>query len=691
MSDKPERPSGGVDLSEFLHGFVVEADEHLGRASKNLLEVEADLKRDQPSPRAVRELYRSLHTIKGLSAMMGIEPVVQISHALESALRVADRAGGRLHPAAIDGLMRGLHGIERRVGALAAGKLVAPVPLDLLELLGNLPAAGGAQVAPGARSESGMPPEVASKLSDSEKGQLATAGGRAVRVDFVPAAERSAAGLDITRVRDRLGKLGELVKVVPLPRPRGAAAPGGLVFAILMVSAASDADLAEAAGVEPGEIVRLDGASASGGAPPDATAADGDDAPAETGEAGGEDPGDAGSARRGVVRVDVARLDDALEKLSDLVVTRSRLHRALEDLHGHGVDVRAVSQIAQEMSRQLRGLRRSIMQARLVSVAEMLERLPLLVRGLQRSTGKAVDLEVDTGRAELDKSVAERIFPAVIHLVRNAIDHALEPAEERQRLGKPPRGRLRVVCREQANNLLQLTISDDGRGIDAAALAARAGKEPPASEEALLALMALPGLSTRTEVSTTSGRGMGMNIVRKSVEELGGQLSVETTAGQGTSFTLAVPLTITIIDAFSFRCGEQPFVVPVSAVEEIVEIDPAQVTRAPSGKGRAPMRMLDRRGSAVPLVSLERVFHLEAVPGDLRKAIVVRRNGQPFGFEVDQMLGHQEVVVRPLEDALVKQPGIVGSTDLGDGRPTLVLDLVSLCGRLSRRRTDARA
>ena len=182
-----------------------------------------------------------------------------------------------------------------------------------------------------------------------------------------------------------------------------------------------------------------------------------------------------------------------------------------------------------------------------------------------------------------------------------------------------------------------------------------------------------------------------MNIVRRTVEELGGQLQMRSSPGQGTTFTLAVPLTITILDAFSFRCGAQPFVVPVSSVEEIVEIEPAQVTRAPSGKGRAPLRMLDRRGSAIPLVSLERVFHLEAIPGELRKAIVVRRNGQPFGFEVDQMLGHQEVVVRPLEDPLVKQPGIVGSTDLGDGLPTLVLDLVSLCGRLSRRRSDVRA
>ena len=678
MSDRPETPSGAVDLAEFLHGFVIEADEHLGRASKNLLEVEADLKRGSPSPRAVRDLYRSLHTIKGLSAMMAIEPIVQIAHGLETALRAADQAGGRLPVASLDLMMRGLQQIEARVAALGAGKVVAPVAPDLLDALEQLPAAGPAGQPAASTAPAALPPEIAERLTDSERVQLAAAGQRAVRVDFTPSGERSAAGTNITLVRERLSALGEIVKVVPLSRPRSATAPGGLVFAVLLVTDAPAAALAAAASASERDVLRLvEGPTAGPAAAPVIAAAEDIEL-------------DEGAARKGVVRVDVARLDQALEKLSELVVTRFRLQRALEQLHEAGSDVRPLNQIAQELARQLRDLRGSIMGARLVPVAELLERLPLLVRGLERTTGKAVDLELDTGRAELDKAVAERVFPAIIHLVRNTVDHALEPADERLRRGKPARGQLRVHCREQANNLLELIIEDDGRGVDAAALAQRAGVQPPATSEGLLALMCQPGLSTRREASTTSGRGMGMNIVRRTVEELGGQLALQTTPGAGTTFTVAIPLSITIVDAFSFRCGEQPFVVPVSAVEEIVEVDPGQVTRAPSGKGRAPLRMLDRRGSAIPLMSLERVFHLEPAGTELRKAIVVRRDGQRYGFEVDQMLGHQEVVVRPLEDPLVRQPGIVGSTDLGDGRPTLVLDLVSLCGKLSRRRTDAR-
>jgi two-component system, chemotaxis family, sensor kinase CheA len=172
------------------------------------------------------------------------------------------------------------------------------------------------------------------------------------------------------------------------------------------------------------------------------------------------------------------------------------------------------------------------------------------------------------------------------------------------------------------------------------------------------------------------------------VDELGGDLSLRTEAGRGTTFFLRIPLTITIVDAFSFRCGRQSFVTPVSIVEEIVEIDRARLTRAPAGAGRA-VRILERRGTPVPLISLQQMFHLPESDAAVPKGIIVRRAGQPYAFEVDQMLGQQEVVVRPLEDALVRSPGISGSTDLGDGQPTLVLDLVALSGRVSAREAHA--
>ena len=334
----------------------------------------------------------------------------------------------------------------------------------------------------------------------------------------------------------------------------------------------------------------------------------------------------------------------------------------------------------------------------MISVDEILERIPLLVRGLASSTGKAVRLEMDGGKAELDKAVAERLFPAIVHLVCNAVDHALEPAAEREARGKPREGLVRVTCVERSSSDLELSISDDGRGIDGANVARLLGRPPPEDDAALLSMLLVPGFSTVRQATTTSGRGMGMDIVKRiAVDQLGGEVRMSTAPGHGTTFTLRVPLTITILDAFSFRCGAQPFVVPVASVEEIIEVDPARLINPPrlgpggEGRRRGEVRLLERRGGAVAVVSLDRLLELPALPAGPRKGIIVRRESTPFAFEVDQMLGQQEVVVRPIDDPLVRVPGITGSTDLGDGRPTLVLDLIALSGTVGggRRRAIA--
>lgn len=661
-----------MEPSEFLAGYLAEADEHLASATRNLLAVESNLRRGLPSPRPVRELFRSLHTIKGLSAMLGIEPIVAIAHGMEAMLRAADGAGGKLRETALEVLVRGLAAIEQRVRAVGRGETVPAAPADLVTALEDVESPDGAPSA--AMVSLGLPPEIASKLSVSEREQLSVgvaAGRRAVRVDFVPSPERAASGLTITTARERVAERGEIVKVVPMSRPAAPDAPGGLAFALIVLTDLDDAAIAAAVGGEAADVQSL----AEPRREPSPL-------PSEEAVVG----------TRGVVRVEVERLDDALEKLSALVVTRYRIERTVAQLARGAVDVRALTPILQENARQLKELRAAIMRSRMVSARELLERVPLLVRGLSRSTGKAVDLRIDTGSAELDKSVAERVFPAIVHLVRNAVDHALEPTPERERRGKVPAGLLRVTCLEHGSNQLEISVEDDGAGIDREKLARRAGRPLPETNEALLALLTMPGVSTRDEATTTSGRGMGMDIVKRIVvEELGGELTVDTAPGRGTTFTLRIPLTITIVDAFSFRCSSEAFVVPVAGVEEIVEIDPAQIMRAPSGKGRAPVRMIERRGSPMPLIALDTVFRLPRLEMARRKAIVVRRTSQPFAFEVDQMIGQQEVVVRPLEDPLVRTPGVVGSTDLGDGQPTLVLDLVALSAKLSRRKTDARA
>lgn len=663
--------SGSLHREEFLAGYLAEAHEHLAAARTAVLAAEEALRRGHPAPRPIRELFRALHTLKGLSGMIGVDPIVDVAHELETALRAADRAGGRLRPEALDALVKGIGAIEERVERVGRREPVPPAPQDLLDALAGLVAFPPA----GAVRGTDLPPDLAQKLAAADLEQLAEgiAGGRrAVRLEFVPSPERAARGLDVTAVRERVGKLGEIVKVLPRSAPAGEHAPAGLLFVLLVLTSASAEELAAA--VEgTAESVQEVHLSAPGredeGLPEQAE---------EAAEGGGP------AVTHAFVRVDVERLDEALEHVSALIVSRARLARALEPVAAAGADLRALGPILQDHARELRLLRAAVMRARLVRLSEVLERAPLLVRGLARSAGKQVRLALEVGTAEVDKAVGERLFPAIVHLVRNAVDHAIETPRERRDAGKPEEGTIRIACATRSEGSLELTVRDDGRGIDAEAVARKAGAPVPASGAELLDLIARPGLSTMDAPTRTSGRGIGMDVVRRViVADLGGSLSLSTQRGTGTVFTLRVPLSLTIVDGLTFECAGETYVVPTAAVDELVDVDPAGLTSGPSPRGSgASIAMLRWREESVPYVELREALRLSR-RGAPRKGIIVRSGLGPFGFGVDRMIGRQEVVIRPLADPLVARPGVAGATDLGDGRPTLVLDLAALTRTLS--------
>ena len=653
-----------TDFTEFLAAFVVEAGEHLNSASTNLLAVEVSARKGETNVRAMRELFRSIHTIKGLSAMVAVESIVAVAHRMETGLRSANQFGGTLSADSIDALLQGVEAIGHRLRQVSEGKTVDPPSGVLLEKLDAVDAdLPGAVLGLNLRLDPGL----LEKLAPLEQRQLDAglkAGNRAVSIEFVPSAEAASKGLNITAVREAVAARGEIVKVMPVSGPKG------LLFVLLVLTQDSDEAIAAAAGVEAAAITLV--------ATPLGTEVESKTEPPED-----EDDEANSTQGKGIIRVEVTRLDDAMERLAALIVTRFRLTAAASRLSRDGADTRELNLIIHDNGRQLRDLRASILKVRMVSVAEVLERVPLLFRGLKRTTGKQVRLQMDVGNAELDKAVAERLFPAIVHLIRNAVDHAIESPEARKAAGKPEEGLVRISCVERANTQLDLVVSDDGRGIDAAHVARRAGTEVPATDAGLLELLCRPGLSTREQPTLTSGRGMGMDIVRRVATQLGGSLTLSTTAGQSTTFTLRVPLTLSIVDAFSLECGGQRFVVPVSAVEEILELEADKVVHAPdsANRGSQSVAMLDRRGEAIPLLSLEALFSKGSGAG-ARKALVIRRDGEAMAFAVDRMLGQQEVVVRPIEDPLIKVVGVSGSTDLGDGKPTLVLDLLSLTNSL---------
>lgn len=661
--------AGVIDVQEFLRGFLDEADEHLRRITANLVVVEASPERAHPQ--ALAELMRSLHTLKGLAGMMELAPLVALAHAMESLVRTAERDGASVPAAALDPLVTGAAALAERVRALAEGTPMAAAPEALLSTLERLASAPPSRAAaPRAPAPSGLDPGIAAKLAPGELEELQQAlerGDGVLQVTFAPSPARADAGHTITSVRAAIEPLGRIVRVLPRSVPAGEAAPGGLVFVLLVVTGASPPALAEAAGLGVGDVVAL--ASGTRPAPAEGVAA-------VTAGPASEDEALARASRRGVVRMHVAKLDAALEQLSALAVGQRQLRGQARALTDAGLDVRGLWPPLEEQERRIRRLRSTLLELRMVPLHEVLEPLPLIVRGLRNATGKDVRLVVDVGEAELDKTVAERLFPALVHVVRNAIDHGIEDAATRRACGKPEAGVVRVDAAPGAS-MLEITIADDGAGIDVGRVAARAGRAAPRTDAALLEILASPGFSTRDAATTTSGRGVGLDVVRRTIETLGGTLELHNRPGRGTTLRIRAPLTVAILDALAFVAGRERYLAPLATVDAVVELEPSQVVRPPGrDDGRAPS-LLHVRGDLVPLVSLRGALGLPRAD-DETKALLVRRHGQPFALGVARMLGAQEVLVRPLVDPLVAVQGVAGAADLGDGRPTLVLDLPAL-------------
>jgi two-component system chemotaxis sensor kinase CheA len=365
------------------------------------LAIEQALRSGGANLRALREAFRALHTIKGLSAMVGVEPVVTIAHRMEALLRASDRRGAKLPVESIDVLLRGVRAIQSRVRAFGEGKTVPLPDAELLHALDALDTEHGSELDELPLLE--LEPSLAAKLGALELEQLKTGlndGQRALRVDFKPSLERSARGVTINQVREQLQRIGEVVKVFPTSQPAGPSEPGGLSFVIVLLSPAPLKAVADAADVEEGKVQVLAELSARRLPVPDPEAAL---VPEEPLDSGAED---LHVPQRGVVRVDVSRLDDTVEGLSALLVTRFRLARSVKSLRDRGVDTRELEAIVNDNARQLRSLRAAILRVRMVPVSELLERIPLIVRGLRRTMNRQVRLELEAGGAEVDKAVA---------------------------------------------------------------------------------------------------------------------------------------------------------------------------------------------------------------------------------------------------------------------------------------------
>jgi two-component system chemotaxis sensor kinase CheA len=381
------------------------------------------------------------------------------------------------------------------------------------------------------------------------------------------------------------------------------------------------------------------------------------------------------------IRLPVELLDRMMSGVSDLVLARNELSRRLREA-GAGADVDACFD---RVSGCIADLRDSVTRTRMQRIDQLFSPLPRMVRDLCAETGKQVVLTVDGGDVELDREMIEMIRDPLTHIVRNAIDHGIEPPEARRAAGKPEAGSLTVrAC--QAGNQILIDIADDGRGIDgdrlvAGALAAgtltaeRAARMTPAQK---IALIFEPGLSTAAEVTSLSGRGVGMDVVRANVERIGGLVDVDSRVGEGVTLTLRVPLTLTIIPALTVAAAGQSFALPRSAIEEIVRVKGGAARIEKLGRAR----VVTLRGRRLPLVSLPDLVGGKGAAQEGQSLVVLRpAGGGTFALAVDAVHDHEELVVKPASPLVMAAGLYAGTTIADDGRPVLLLDPPGLAGR----------
>lgn len=374
------------------------------------------------------------------------------------------------------------------------------------------------------------------------------------------------------------------------------------------------------------------------------------------------------------IRVQANRLDAVINLLGELVIAG-----AGASLLARGTRQSDLIEANAQISHLIEEIRNGTLQLRMVPIGETFSRFRRVVRDTASELGKDVALEMAGGETELDKSVVERIADPLMHLVRNALDHGLEPPEERLAAGKPAQGRLTLsACHESGSILIR--IDDDGRGIQRQRVLERAwerglveaGVVP--DDEAILRLIFEPGFSTATQVTKLSGRGVGMDVVKRNIEALRGTVALSSTQGEGSRIEIRLPLTLAIIDGFLVGVGHSKFILPLDAVVEVIETRPTLGPLDAHGRGA-----LELRGQVLPVVSLRRLYALDSSAPERTSVVVLRAGKRRYGVLVDQLLGQHQTVIKPLGRMFSSLRGMSGSSILGNGEIALIFDVNSLC------------
>jgi two-component system chemotaxis sensor kinase CheA len=632
--DNPNPDNRGEFFDQFLDDYYAECDEHLFSIRRSFVVLEEEVDTRTVDRTVLDNLFRSFHTLKGISGMVGLGAAEQLAHHLESYLRELREGTVVLSQPGFEALSSGVSLLESVINARRNDQ---PIP-TIDEIVQRLQTVSSDKV----ETTSDSAPKVETSEVAATRWQ----------VEFTPTAELAERGVNVNSVRSRLQEIGQLVQAKPVVKGEGE-----IAFEFIVVTNAGKKAFAD---------LEADGLTFKP-APVEPAPRAKDSQPVST------------IAPASVVRVDLDRLDELMRIIGELVISRTRLEDQVTELKRVTSPAlwRPLQETSLSMGRQLRNLRESVMRVRMVQIGEIFERMTFVVRDLARESGKKILVQLSGGNTEIDKFLVERMMDPLMHLVRNAVSHGFETVAEREAQGKRSEGLLSLSA-TTAGEMIVIKIADDGRGIDRQLVLERAkarglgNGNTDIDDAALLELICTPGFSTREEADRESGRGVGMDVVKRATEELGGGLSLATKFGEGTTFTIKLPLTLAIAEALIVSVNGQRFAVPQSAVREVLEVETA------STKVLENNEIMSHRGKVLPLLRLARVFEMNDKRGENFHVLVIGEETNAVGLAVDHIIGQREIVVRAIKDPLAQSKGIAGATELGDQRVVLILDISAL-------------
>ncbi|WP_019553174.1 chemotaxis protein CheA [Propionispira raffinosivorans] len=692
-----------MDTNQYMEMFLEESREHLQSLNDCLLELEHN-----PEDAAVlNEIFRSAHTIKGMSATMGFTEIAELTHEMENVLDLLRKEQLKADEDIVDTIFKCVDTLEQMIENVAGGE---NGKVDVSTLVNKLNAIANGEAAPKAATVSPADSAAfaASVLAQTTSNQntislnttdLAVinsahiSGLQAVHITVTLAESCLLKSARAYMVMNALDEVGEVVKSVPpaddLEQEKFEHS-FDIVFLTGMETKKIEDILLSISEIETvaTEIIEVNSSTAIDSVDKAVTAVPTPEKlAAKTVEKSTEKKVTANSSNNGAhdkklksgqsVRVDIDKLDSLMNLVGELVINKTRLEQI-----GNTHRITELVETIEQMDRVTTDLQSVVMKVRMVPVGQVFNRFPRMVRDLAKELNKEINLTIEGEETELDRTVIDEIGDPLVHLIRNSLDHGVEHPEDRQAKGKPKVGEVGLVARHEGNNVI-IMVTDDGKGINPTVIKNKAAEKGLITQEdadamddaEAVRLVFLAGFSTADVVTDVSGRGVGMDVVRSKIEALGGLIDVETKIDEGSIFKIKLPLTLAIIQALLVKVQEEIYAIPLGSIDSTINITPDDIKTVQNKE------VILLRGQIIPIVRLDNVLNVpqtQEKSGEDLFVVVVHMGERKSGIIVDNLIGQQEIVIKTLGKLLSGLKVISGATVLGNGQVALILDVGTL-------------